>query len=265
MSIIMPRANMLSVIRRLGLTNGLKICLDAGDGVSYSGSGQTWSDVSGNGHHFYRGETSGSESSDPTFSGTAGRRSNGEFFGFDGDDFLTLASGSNPAWAQNLHKDGAKFTIVVWGFFVGPSTRSDVFGSAIIASQIGINWRFNSSHYISFLSARADATPSLNVTASPLGAINNELCMLAISLDEAVGADGGLMVKNGGAPYLFNSTYYSPSASNASYLLTISGSSGWYNLPVGSKIYNLMVWEGVVLTSGQLQAMFQATRGKFGI
>ena len=34
------------------VTDGLVVCLDAGDKNSYPGSGATWSDVSGNGNDF---------------------------------------------------------------------------------------------------------------------------------------------------------------------------------------------------------------------
>jgi hypothetical protein len=42
------------------VTDGLVLCLDAGDGKSYSGSGTTWTDRSGNGNN-------GTLTNDPTF------------------------------------------------------------------------------------------------------------------------------------------------------------------------------------------------------
>lgn len=59
--------SLINTLSNLGLLTNLKLCLDAGDLNSYDGSSQTWKDLSGNGTDFYRGATSGSEASDPTF------------------------------------------------------------------------------------------------------------------------------------------------------------------------------------------------------
>ena len=60
------------------VTNGLVLCLDAGNRKSYPGSGTTWTDLSGNGNN-------GTLTNGPTFSG-----GNGGYFSFDGtDDHVT--------------------------------------------------------------------------------------------------------------------------------------------------------------------------------
>ena len=53
----LARMPAITMLRRLGLTNGLKLCLDAGDANSYT-SGEPWLDTSGNGYDFNRGTTS---------------------------------------------------------------------------------------------------------------------------------------------------------------------------------------------------------------
>ena len=107
-----PPLSFYDVINALGLTGGLKLVLDAGDVSSYS-SGQSWLDLSGNGYDFYLGDTSSSESSDPTFNGTPGNLSTSEYFAFDGGDYFIYDS-ANETWMQNIHKDNAKFTICIW-------------------------------------------------------------------------------------------------------------------------------------------------------
>ena len=102
---------LITTIRRCGLTTGLKLCLDKGDANSYA-SGQSWLDVSGNGYDFFLGATGGAEASDPTSNGTAGGRSPEEYWSFDGVQFFRLAS-ANPTWVNNFHKDNAKFTLAV--------------------------------------------------------------------------------------------------------------------------------------------------------
>jgi len=56
------------------VTDGLVLCLDAGDGKSYSGSGTTWTDRSGNGNH-------GTLTNGPAFDSDGGGS-----FSFDGSN-----------------------------------------------------------------------------------------------------------------------------------------------------------------------------------
>jgi len=66
------------------ITDGLVLCLDAADRKSYSGSGTTWTDRSGNGNH-------GTLTNGPTFDS-----SNGGSIDFDGvDDNVNLGNDSS--------------------------------------------------------------------------------------------------------------------------------------------------------------------------
>ena len=61
------------------VTDGLVLCLDAGDRKSYSGSGTTWSDRSGNGYN-------ATLNNGPTFNSA-----NGGSIDFDGsNDYATI-------------------------------------------------------------------------------------------------------------------------------------------------------------------------------
>ena len=68
------------------ITDGLVLCLDAGNTKSYPGSGTTWTDLSGNGNN-------GTLTNGPTYSG-----SSGGYIDFDGtDDYVTgTIDGFNP-------------------------------------------------------------------------------------------------------------------------------------------------------------------------
>jgi|11BtaG_2_1085332.scaffolds.fasta_scaffold07711_3 hypothetical protein len=70
------------------ITDGLVLCLDAGDGKSYSGSGTTWTDRSGNSNN-------GTLLGGPVYS-----TDNGGTLTFDGSesDYVTIGSGSNYAY-----------------------------------------------------------------------------------------------------------------------------------------------------------------------
>lgn len=262
MSIIMPRANMMSVIRRLGLTQGLKLCLDAGDGASYSGSGQTWNDVSGNGHPFYRGATSGSESSDPTFSGTAGRSSAGEYFEFDGDDYFTLASGSNPTWVNNMHKAGAKGSFVAAVYMTSThSVDTPIISTGCLdLSKIGFGFLVGNNKILSFQVCKG-AGPSTAFNQSSALLLVTGWNFVAVSIDEA---NNICHFNVNGASSSYAGAYISPSSSNAS----TSAKLGWdgahsFIAPNGTRIANLSAWEGRAMNTGELQALSLAVRGKF--
>jgi len=100
---------LIDAITTAGLTSGLQLALDAGDTNSYSGSGQSWLDTSGNGYDFFRGITGGANSDDPTFNGTSGGISINEYWSFDGDDFFIYDS-ANETWMNNLHKNNAQWS-----------------------------------------------------------------------------------------------------------------------------------------------------------
>lgn len=79
------------------VTNGLVLCLDAGNTKSYPGSGTTWSNLSGTGNN-------GTLTNGPTYSST-----NGGSLIFDGiNDYTTVAS------ASSLNFSTAIFTTEVW-------------------------------------------------------------------------------------------------------------------------------------------------------
>ena len=78
------------------ITDGLVLCLDAGNTKSYSGSGTTWNDLSGNGN-------TGTLTNGPTYSSDNG----GSIF-FDGtNDYVSLV--------DNLG-DPQQFTIEFWAY-----------------------------------------------------------------------------------------------------------------------------------------------------
>lgn len=132
------RDPIITIINKLGLRDSLQLCLDAGDDASYSGSGQTWSDRSGNGTDFLRGATSSSEASDPTFNGTAGRNTINEYWSFDGADYFTL-SGANPTWVNDFQKNNAVSTFVSM-VYINTSVSYQNFAGDI--GTVGAAWSF---------------------------------------------------------------------------------------------------------------------------
>jgi len=108
-----PAWNLEEIIRGLSLDTNLKLCLDAGEGDSYT-SGQSWLDLAGSGYDFFLGQDGSSDSTDPTFNGVANTMTSSEYWSFDGGDYFTYDT-TNETWMENLHKAGALLILVLCG------------------------------------------------------------------------------------------------------------------------------------------------------
>lgn len=259
--------SLLYILRKLGLTNGLKLVLDAGDAASYA-SGQPWLDLSGNGYDFNRGSGSGSDGADPTFNGTAGRLSSGEYFSFDGGDYLTYDS-ANETWMQNLHKDNAKVSALaaVYGADIG-TTLQGLFGTGGgSSSNVGFEWTISASGNLQISVRNGSGSVALQQTSSgaSLQPVNGAWNIIGFSLDEAVGTGGINWMTNGNFDTDV-STYSSPSALAATYTAQI-GARGNANSPLVSTSRSALfaMWESVALTPEQFAAIFRAARGRLVI
>jgi hypothetical protein len=253
--------NLMGALTALGLTSGLKVCLDTGDGQSYS-SGQSWLDRSGNGYDFFLGATGSAAGDDPTFNGTPNKYSSGEYFAYDGGDFFRYDS-ANETWMQNLHKDNAKFSLIALCFMV-PASSQVVFATANLDTQIGVRYSYGTSGH-NILVANGSGSPALSQISVGLGATDNAWHMLGISIDEAVGASGAFHYRNGSTG-TFTSTYTSPSASSATSTAEIGAAGGVGPATSGSRIGALAMWEGVTpLTIAQMNAIRTAVGGRVGV
>lgn len=264
-----PSSTLREVIHSLGLSGNLKLCLDAGDNASYDGSSQTWVDLSGGSYSFYRGSGSGSDASDPTFSGVSGGRSSSDYFSLDGGDYFTLNQ-ANPSWVDAMHKTGATFTIAQWvrvgtlgasnfyGFMgdgtSGGATTGFVFG--INATGIGggngaVDAQINASS-VSVWSKYSTAA----VTA-------NAWNFVAVSLDMSAGTV--ILQANGTQESTSGQTFSgTPSSGSASATMQI-GATGSGTFPDNAERYGQVAILSSALTATQLSALFQSGRGKYGV
>jgi hypothetical protein len=260
---VRPRT-MIAGIQDVGLTSGLKLCLDAGDINSYSGTGQSWLDTSGNGYDFFRGATGASQSSDPTFNGTAGGESSAEYFSFDGGDYLTLAQ-ANPTWVNNLHKNNATFTVIFvirltsfGGGSIGPGLMGDYKGDGTPSFDCHVT----TAGKLGLEVVRSPTAFAIQTT-STAAMSTNAWTFLGISVNEPAGT--GIFQING-TQENFTSTYSSPSSSNAGVTLKL-GDYGDTLEPMtsGGRMALAAAWEGVSLSTTQMTALFENVRGRFAI
>jgi hypothetical protein len=252
------------IITDLGLSTGLKVCLDAGDASSYSGSGDTITDRSGNGNDFKRGTAAGSDSADPTFNGSGGGLTASEYFSFDGGDNLTIV-GSNPL--QAFHKAGAKLTILCGVYpVINGSGTNILLGDNVFSTQLGFRVQIQPTGPLAWAAGNGTTQTNIKI-GTVLTAANSAWAVTGMSLDASVGANGAFFFLNG-AVELFTSTYTSPSASNASGVLCVSGSEGATTanrLVAGSRLAWIAVWDGVALSQAQMNAIYNEAGLRLGL
>lgn len=256
------RMDMLCVIQHCGLATGLKLCLDAGDDESYS-SGQKWLDTSGGGYDFYRGAGSGSEGSDPTFNGTVGRRSSGEYFSGDGGDYFTYDS-ANETWMNDLHKNG-KLTSAFCGVHVAADATLPIFSTWGNTSNAdhGVRFAYAASVDKLFVSYAWGSAPALNLldwpadTGWPYTRLTGYSLTVAASAPYTYVYDG---VTGGGT---FPAT--TPSSTNASDTLHLLAEGSVSSIaPNDTRMYFLAIWTPAELSAGQFMALHNTVRGRFG-
>ncbi len=250
--------NLKQIIEGEGEESGLLVVLDAGDSSSYSGSGQTWSNlVSGAGTDFYRGADGSAGSDDPTFNGTAGGLSESEYWSFDGGDFfqeVTSAWGDDP-----FHKDNATFTLLAIHWPVSGSGQG-LFGNG-----------FNSgaSFYLSIDATKAYLTvrraPSANALVADSGSASHTtsaINFMGMSLDEAAGS-GGLRWQINNSTDSDTSTYTSPTGSNASHAFAIGAIDPTTNaLSNGARVYAAAIWNRAIGASA-LSSLYTACKTRW--
>jgi hypothetical protein len=111
------------------VTDGLVLCLDAGDGKSYGGSGTTWTDRSGNGYN-------GTLTNGPTFDS-----SNGGNIVFAGDDYVDCGLSSFQP---------TEMTLSVWLKKTTSNTSDGVIvkGNVNETTEWGISFGYSNPHYV---------------------------------------------------------------------------------------------------------------------
>lgn len=261
-----PPGTMLSAIQRLGLTSGLKLCLDASDIDSYSGAGQSWLDTSGNGYDFFRGTTSAAQATDPTFNGSAGGQSSSEYWSFDGGDFFTYDT-TNETWMQNYHKDNAVLSIAAWVYLAAAGDQQVLLGNTTFQDRIGFAFYASSANTLRYGVLRG-TDGSQAFIAGTLSIPTGQWSFVGLTLTEATGASGAVFQVNG-TQETASSTFSSPSSSSASHTVSIGhdpdASTPSEYILNGGRMANLSAWEGTAITAVQLNDMYTATKSKFGL
>ena len=264
MNFVPPPApqTLMEALTASGLTANLKIALDAGDAASWPGSGTKWLDTSGNGYDFFLGADGSATATDPTFNGASGGKSASEYWGFDGGDYFTYDS-ANEAWMETLHKDNAIFSFCCW-ISLGTAAATQVFWATnSTTSDVGCLYRTTASGFPLFLVGTA--SPSIIDTSALGPPTDGTWAFLGMSIDESIGASGAFHYFNGSVE-TWTSTFNGPSASSALGPLRSGATVGaGSRLTSGSRLAQFAMWQGAKLSTADFDAIYAATRTRFGV
>jgi hypothetical protein len=218
------------------VTDGLVLCLDAGNSKSYPGSGTTWTDLSGNGNN-------GTLTNGPTYSS-----SNGGSLVFDGtNDFIDFTSDSNLFPTSGLTISSWFKTTVADRWVVNrTSSPPDTFPSDgyYLIGEIAGTMLFG-------VNAIGVSTPSVITTGTWINMVGTWTPSTSILLYQ-----NGIQVAS-------NTTSIPASIINPSVVIEIGRRPGgpdyWDGNLAQVSIYNR------ALTASEIQQNFNALRSRFGV
>ena len=199
----------------------------------------------------------------PSYTGTPGDASSGEYLGFDGSAIFRLAA-TPTTFLQSLAKDNAAFSfLIAYYHATGVAASQHLFGTQNAASRDGIQLRINDIGW---------NTPELFVwNASGIavskthtgGALAAGWHIIGISVDEATAA-GHFIVD--GSTDSFTSTYTSPTTNNPT-TLSIGGANGVASnspLNTGTRVGDVIMWNAAI-GSTALTAASAVLETKYGV
>lgn len=269
-------------------TANLVLSLDAGNATSYGGSGQVWNNTvvtpadsaAQTDYNFDLGSGTGSSTSDPVFTGSAG--SGSAYWAFAGGEYFGMSLGvTSTAFLKALHKTGAKFTLEAWVYHPGAagSNINPVFSSGasdqggadmsrgVIFADFGTLNTVNGKHNCVRVKQDSGGTNALAKEGDT--ALGTGWHMLACSVD-GTGAANSFLYTDGaldpvGGSSTWNGTFSSPGTSDPANPPKVGdrGDTG-FKLPNGSRLAIFRAYN-TNLSQAQLDANWSAIRTRYGL
>jgi hypothetical protein len=214
------------------VTTGLQLYLDAGNASSYSGSGTTWNDLSGN-------SRTGTLTNGPTYSAT-----NGGSIVFDGTNDYVQCTGSLTVTAATfvtwIKRNGSQGTYDGILFSRGSVTTGM---NLYTSNQLGYHWNDSASTYN---------------WSSGLTIPDATWCMIAVSVTST--AATAYLCQTGGTTTATNTVGHASSLLDDIKIAQDDAGSRFFNGNIAiAQLYN------IALSAGQISQNFAADRGRFGV
>lgn len=236
------------------VTNGLVLCLDAGNPKSYSGSGTAWTDISRNGNN-------GTLTNGPTFNSA-----NGGGIVFDGaNDYANIGTSSSTLLSSMTISSTFSFISYSSGTYLivsrlggAPSYRHNYFFG--IANVNGSGTKF----YFGFKQSGASVYPLVQINMSPtLNTIYNFTATYSTSTSVALYLNGQIQTPTGpntaGNPLITNQVVDIDSTTNCSIGSGAPNENAYYS---NARVYNALIYNRVLSATEVLQN-YNATKGRF--
>jgi len=223
--------NMATLYAPRIVTDGLVLCLDAGNRKSYPGSGTTWNDLSG-------ANNTGTLTNGPTFSAA-----NGGSISFDGvNDYIDVG---NPTSLQL----SSAITIHSWVKGTSFSTLGNIVSKN---SNNGYRFRVNLNGSITWFDRGAT-----NLIGTSAGVITTTTWYNIVT----IGDSSGLKIYVNGTLNTSGGSAYSPTTSTGNFLI---GANTEFNEYYNGNIATIIVFNRA-LTAAEVLQNYNATRSRFGI
>lgn len=254
--LLKPDQRLYNIISDAGLLTNLVLCLDAGDLASYDGSSQTWTDRAAS-NHFFRGTTSGSEATDPTFNGVAGAKSASEYFSSDGGDLFKESSALT--FADAWHKNNGAFTMLAL-YWIGASKSAStaLFNNTgqVGTGAPGVGMLVTSSRTLRLFHAIDDTGTAQNITTTATATLSS-WNFLAAAFDEATtNAD---LVVNGTAENFTPTASTATAAKASSNRIGSTADAATNDFESGERIACFAAWS-TKLTAAQIATIYTALK-----
>jgi hypothetical protein len=229
------------------VTDGLALCLDAADRNSYAGSGNTWTDLSGNGN-------SGTLVNGPVFSSN-----NGGVITFDGSNDWSYFTASNAITGNNPS------SLSMMGFFKSNpnnTARGYIFSlkkqstpSTLFSIEINDNNAVTTTGYIGCLTWNGSAHTYLSYDGDVVDGNWHFVAAVVHSSGRELYLDGELVKTD--------TSVMSQNVSGHTSAYTVGAFDTGSNLYWGSIANNLVYTRR--LSSDEITQNYNATKGRFGL
>lgn len=216
------------------VTNGLVLCLDAGNTKSYPGSGTTWTDLSGNG-------SVGTLTGGPTYSS-----GNGGSIVFDGVDDYVACTGSTTFTAA---------TFIAWLYRNGAQSSYTGILHSRSSTNGGLNFYSSTSNLNYHWSSSPNNPPGWDSGLS-IPDLAWSMCAVSAQSSSAI----AYVISSSGMSTASNA-FSHPSLTLDAFKVGVDFGFARYfkgNIPI-AQVYNR------ALTTAEIQQNFNALRGRFGI
>lgn len=256
---------LLSSLTTASLLTSLDLCLDAGDTNSYGGTGQTFTDVSGDNNDFALGATSGSSTDDPTFNGTAGDLTSSEYFSFDGGDFFEGTVTPPPSPLHQLHFSDAEWSMIMAVFIPTGGTDDDsVFWIGDTGSRRGV--------VVNVLTAETlqvqrlwNSGPVQTYHTSTATLTANAWNVIGVALHEGGGTNTSAIYINGTTETFTATNSGGDGTASDNWTIFSRDTGATRNMASGSRFGAMALWGGRTLSTTQLGTASADLETRFGV